>query len=103
MKKILIFSLSYYPYVGGAEIAIKEITDRLPEFEWHMVTKRFGDEPAVEKIGNVVVNRIGDKGTGLVSKFFFQFSAALKARELHARHKYDAVWAMMAHATGVPA
>ena len=30
MKKILIFSLAYYPkHIGGAEVAIKEITDRM--------------------------------------------------------------------------
>ena len=38
--KILIFSLVYYPnYVGGAEIAVKELTDRLgSDFEFHMIT-----------------------------------------------------------------
>jgi glycosyltransferase involved in cell wall biosynthesis len=103
MKKILIISLAYFPHVGGAEIAVKEITDRQSDIEWHMVTKRFGGEPPFEKIGNVVVNRIGDRGTGAVSKFFFQFYAALKAQELHRRHEYDAVWAVMAHSSGVPA
>ena len=41
-KKILIFSLVYYPkhVHGGAEVAIKEITDRIPKdsVEFHMVT-----------------------------------------------------------------
>lgn len=27
--KVLIFSTAYLPFVGGAELAIKEITDRL--------------------------------------------------------------------------
>ena len=27
--KILIFSTAYFPFVGGAEVAVKEITDRL--------------------------------------------------------------------------
>src|SRR3989344_7785625 len=43
VKRILIFSLAYYPkYVGGAEVAIKEITDRVDEseIEFHMVTLR---------------------------------------------------------------
>ena len=29
MQRVLIFSLTYHPFVGGAEVAIKEITDRL--------------------------------------------------------------------------
>ena len=28
-KRILIFSTAYFPFVGGAEVAIKEITGRL--------------------------------------------------------------------------
>ena len=33
-KKILIFSLAYYPkHIGGAEIAIKEITYRLSSIQ----------------------------------------------------------------------
>ena len=64
-KKILTFSLSYYPRsVGGAEMAIK-ITDRLDEseIEFHMVTLRFDSAlPRVEKVGNVLVQRIGFLG-----------------------------------------
>ena len=63
VKKILIFSLAYYPnFVGGAEVAIKEITDRIsPEdFEFHMITLRFDSRlPKTEKIGNIFVHRIG--------------------------------------------
>ncbi|HJV32713.1 MAG TPA: hypothetical protein VJ694_01675, partial [Patescibacteria group bacterium] len=60
-KRVLIFSLAYHPkHVGGAEIAIKEITDRVPsdEIEFHMVTLRFDSTlPKTEKIGNVLVHR----------------------------------------------
>ncbi len=117
-KKILIFSLAYYPkHVGGAEVAIKEITDRIPkeEIEFHMVALRFDDTlPEVEQIGNVLVHRIGITGHNptmadlgkfplYLNKFIFQFSAAKKAGELHKKYHYDAVWAMMAHSAGVPA
>jgi len=117
-KKILIFSLVYYPsHVGGAEVAIKEITDRVDpkEIEFDMVCLSFDRNlPATEKIGNVTVYRIGftaNKPTMAdlrkfplhLNKFFFQFSATWKAHRLHRKRKYDAVWAMMAHSTGVPA
>jgi len=56
MKKILIFSLAYHPFVGGAEIAIKEITDHLPNNDYYLITNKFNknwkDE---EKIRNVKV------------------------------------------------
>ena len=116
MKRILIFSLAYFPkHVGGAEVAIKEKTDRMPDIEFHMVTLRYDSTlPKVEKIGNVLVHRIGfsraNPGMGDLKKFplhlnkyWFQFAAAFKACSLHRKYKYDATWAMMAHSCGVPA
>lgn len=105
VKKVLIFSLSYYPdFVGGAEVALKEITDRISDIEFHMVTLRYKKLlPKISKEGNVLVHRIGFANTGKLNKFLFQFSAAFKALSLHKKYKYDAVWAMMAHSTGVPA
>lgn len=104
MKRILIFSLAYYPHVGGAEVAIKEITDRTPDIEFHLITKRFDTHSlSTEKTGNVFVYRIGPMGRGLVSKFIFQFTAALFALKLHKKYNFGATWAMMAHSAGVPA
>jgi glycosyltransferase involved in cell wall biosynthesis len=117
-KKILIFSLSYYPkYVGGAEVAIKEITDRIPssEIEFHMVTLRYDSAlPAVEKIGNILIHRIGftQKNASIadlkkfplfLNKFLYQLYAPFFALSLNKKHSYDALWAMMAHATGIAA
>ncbi len=116
MKKVLIFSLAYFPkHVGGAEVAIKEITDRVSDIEFHMVTLRFDSTlPKVEKVGNVLVHRIGfsvanpsmadlKKFPLHLNKAIFQFLAFFKALRLHAMYRYDAVWAMMAHSCGVPA
>lgn len=118
MKKVLIFSLVYYPnYVGGAEIAIQEITDRISpdDIEFHMVTLRFDSTlPKLEKIGNVLVHRIGFtaykpsmgdlKGFPLfLNKYFYQLIAPLYALRLHAKYRYDGIWAMMAHAVGIAA
>lgn len=117
-KKILIFSLSYYPkYVGGAEVAIKEITDRInaADIEFHMVTLRYDSTlPKIEKIGNVLVHRIGftlgnptmadlKKFPLFLNKFLYQGYAPLYALSLHKKYRYDALWAMMAHATGIAA
>ncbi len=118
MKKVLIFSLSYYPqFTSGAEAAIKEITDRIDpnDIEFHMVTNRYDSTlPKVEKIGNVLIHRIGiatknptfedlGKMPLHINKPMFQFAAAFKAFKLHKKHHYDATWAMMAHSAGVPA
>lgn len=118
MKKVLIFSLNYYPrFIGGAEVAIKEITDRIsPEnIEFHMVTLRFDSNlPREEKIGNVHVHRIGfttknpdiadlKKRPLKFNKQYFQFFAARAAGKLHKKYQFDGTWAMMAHSCGIPA
>ena len=114
-KRVLIFSLTYHPYVGGAEVAIKEITDRISpkEFEFDMLTLRFdGRLPKAERVGNVNVHRIGftaispkisDRSMPLqcrISKILFPLTSFLKARSLHRKHAYDIAWAMMANQAG---
>ena len=61
MKKILIFSLVYYPrFIGGAEVAVKEITDRIlpAEISFDMVTLRKSALKS-ERLGNINVYRVG--------------------------------------------
>lgn len=97
VKKILIFSLAYYPKVGGAEVAIKEITDRIKDIEWHMVTMRFSPaDAAEEKIGNVMVHRVGS-GASYLDKMLFVLRAVRCARMLHKKERFDACWAMMSY------
>ena len=104
MKRILIFSLVYYPKYSGAEIAVKEITDRLKDMEFHMVTMRFDPHLSrTEKIGNIYVHRIGFANTSRLNKLLFQFIAGTAALSLHRKYRFDAVWAVMAHSSGVPA
>ncbi len=117
-KKILILSMAYYPkHIGGAEVAIKEITDRMSseEYEFHLICNRYDSTlPKEEVIGNVHVHRIGittksPTMTDLrklplhLNKLLFQWSAYFFAKRLHKREKFSLIWAMMAHATGVPA
>lgn len=111
MKRILIFSLVYYPrFVGGAEVAVKEITDRLgpdsfsaeggPAFGWDMVTLRAGMSRS-EKIGNVTIHRTIPKFVPIsVAKHLFPFFAFWKACSLHRKNRYDAVWSIMANYAG---
>jgi glycosyltransferase involved in cell wall biosynthesis len=100
MKKVLIFSLAYYPtFASGAEVAIKEITDRIDEsdVEFHMITLLFDrTQPREEKIGNVIVHRVGFGG-GYLSKMLYIPLAALTARSLHAKLHFDGIWSVMTY------
>lgn len=118
MKRILIFSLNYYPrFIGGAEVAIREITDRIPpeEIEFHVLTLRVDSNlPREEHIGNTIVHRIGaarpapsiaelKKYPLHLLKHWYQVGAFFAAVRLHRKYKFNGVWAMMVHSAGIPA
>lgn len=111
MKRVLVFSLVYYPRViGGAEVAVKEITDRIipADISFDMVTLRKRAAP-FEQMGNVNVYRVGIpwiKTKNQSSKIFplakllYIGWAAYKAVKLHRENHYDAVWSIMASYAG---
>lgn len=99
--RILIFSLAYLPFIGGAELAVKEITDRLREFDFDMLTVNLdGRQSEAEEIGNIKVYRLG---RGKIAKYFFPFSAYRRAVELQRQNHYDAIWVIMANQGGIAA
>jgi hypothetical protein len=59
-KRVLIFSLAYFPdLIGGAEIAVKEITDRITniEYQFDMITWRSNKQlPKVDKSAANIVS-----------------------------------------------
>ncbi len=98
MKKILIYSIAYHPFIGGAEVAVKEITDRLTDVEFHMLTLDLdGEQKKYEKIGNVHVHRISG---GKHGKYLFALTSLPKALSLHRKFKFDAIWSIMANYAG---
>jgi len=102
VKKVLIFSTNYLPNIGGAELAIKEITDRLPDIDFDLITPRYRVSLAkCEKIGRVWVYRVG-LGTRL-DKFLIPITGFFKGLRLHREHAYDSVWCMMASQASVAA
>jgi glycosyltransferase involved in cell wall biosynthesis len=114
-KKILIFSVVYPDIPGGAELAIKEITDRVNDFEFDMITLRLDSRlPSAEKVGSINVYRVGFtkknpdtrdliKYPLKINKYLFPVLAFFKAGKLHKKNNYQAVWGMMAAYAGFAA
>jgi glycosyltransferase involved in cell wall biosynthesis len=99
MKRVLIFSTAYFPFVGGAEVAVKEITDRLPEMEFVMITVKLDSKlKEVEKVGNIEVHRIG-KGNNW-DKCWLVLKGPILALKLG---HFDAIWGIMASYAGFAA
>ena len=115
-KRVLIFSLTYAPFIGGAEVAVKEVTNRIsPErIHFDLVTLR-GDAklPVTERIGNVTVHRIGPAKPGItfaelgrfpwyLIKVLYVPLAVLKARALSRTTRNDAYWCLMTNMGFIP-
>lgn len=96
-RRILVFSTAYYPFVGGAEVAVKEITDRLaPDLDFDLITARLDKKiPKFEKIGSVNVYRIG-WGINTLDKLLLPFRGAILANRLSLKNKYLCMWGVMA-------
>jgi hypothetical protein len=114
-KKVLIFSLAYEPLIGGAEVAVRQITDHLTEIDFDLLTVCFDDKlPRTEKIGRCQVYRLGfsvKQNPNLnqesfwfkINKYLFPFNAYVKAFLLHREKSYSATWAIMANYAGFAA
>lgn len=96
VRKILIFSTAYYPFVGGAEVAIKEITDRaLGDYEFDLITSRLDKNlPAFERVHNVNVYRLGS-GNKTLDKLLLPIRGFLLAKKLNYTKNYYCMWGMM--------
>ncbi|HRZ30048.1 MAG TPA: glycosyltransferase family 4 protein [Candidatus Paceibacterota bacterium] len=102
VKKVLIYSTAYFPMVGGAEVAIKEITDRLPDFNFILVTARLSRAYSKkEKIGNVAVYRLG-WGT-CFDKLWLAFYGGHFGLKLAKDESFCLVWGVMASFAGLAA
>ncbi len=82
--RILIFTTSYHPFIGGAEVAIQEITRRLKErFDFYIVTSRFKrDLPKNEVRTEGTVIRVGlgtrfDKYFLIFTPFYYRGFASI--------------------------
>lgn len=98
-KRILVFSFAYMPHVGGAELALKEISKRAPDTQFDILTFRFKrSEPKTERSGNTTIYRIGS-----VCRYLYPFFAFFKAVRLRKSYEYPVVWSIMANYAGFAA
>jgi len=102
-RQIVIFTPTYTPYIGGAEIAISQITQRLKQnYSFSLLTPRYRNSlPKKEKIDAVNVYRLG---IGLkIDKFLFPFLSPIMAKRLCRSSKNSLFWGIMASYGGIGA
>jgi glycosyltransferase involved in cell wall biosynthesis len=102
-RRAVIFATAYYPFVGGAEVAMKEITDRLPGYEFDMITARLAPRlSSRERVGNITVHRVGI-GVPWFDKLYLAVFGYRYAVRLHHQQPFDFTWALMASYGGFAA
>ncbi|MFH1620601.1 MAG: glycosyltransferase family 4 protein [Patescibacteria group bacterium] len=106
-KRVIIFSTTYFPLVGGAEVAMKEVTDRLPGWQFDLFCARLKKGlPSTEKIGNVTVHRVGFGHS--VDKYLLPILGPVSSLTVHrspfiAHRSPPVIWSLMASYGGFAA
>lgn len=90
----LVFSTSYLPYIGGAEIAIDEITKRLPSLRFLILTARYSRKlPRRESHNNVEILRLGF-GTPF-DKWLLPVTALWAGHRILTKNQHSILWGVM--------
>jgi glycosyltransferase involved in cell wall biosynthesis len=99
MKRVLVFTLAYFPFVGGAEIALREVMSRLKDkYEFQVVTARMKMLPSTEVIDGISVHRLGF-GIKWLDKLLFLPCAVLYCLF----HKADVVFGLLENQSALAA
>ncbi len=101
-KRILIYSTAYLPLIGGAELAVKEITNRLGDYSFDLITARLNRRLLkVEKIGRVTVYRLG--WGWRFDKLWLALWGGHFGSKLAPKEAFEVVWGIMASFGGLAA
>lgn len=109
-QKTLIVSLVYYPeFVGGAEVAVGALTDRLSEQRFDMIVLIGNSSLRKEIVGRINVHRVGwrvdhhttfGKIVFAFQKLLFPFMVFVNGSSLMKENRYDIIWSIMANYAG---
>ncbi|MDO8500077.1 MAG: glycosyltransferase family 4 protein [bacterium] len=100
---IFVFTTAYDPFIGGAEVAIKEVAKRLKnEFRFFIFTSRFrANLPRQEVQDGIFIRRIGIGFLG--DRFLLPFIGPLVVWLYLRKERPALFWAVMAtYASGIP-
>ncbi len=93
-KRILAFTIRYFPDMGPAEQALFDLARLMPDTEFHVVTARNKKELAkYEKIDNTHIYRLGRGGSS--DKYILLLTGAFKARRLNKKYNFRFAWSVM--------
>ncbi len=95
-RRILVFSTTFFPHAGGAEYALCDVMNAMPDVHFDVITTTFSKEKqdAVCPVLNATVYRVGYGSS--FDKYLLPFAGAAIARRLQKEHTYMFKWALFA-------
>ncbi len=95
-QRVLVFSTTFYPHAGAAELALCDLMKALPQVKFDVITTKFSKDTIGDEcpIDNVTLHRVGRGST--FDKYLLPFLGAQKAKALRAEHTYMFRWSLFA-------
>ena len=95
-QRVLVFSTTFYPHAGAAELALCDLMKALPQVQFDVITTKFSKDTMGDEcpFDNVTLYRVG-RGSKF-DKYLLPFLGAKKAKALRAEHTYMFRWALFA-------
>lgn len=95
-QRILVFSTTYLPVAGAAELALYDVCRTLPNVHFDIITTQYGQDKEDHSydLKNVTIHRVG-YGTKQ-DKFLLPVLGARVARNLQKQHTYLFRWSLFA-------
>ncbi len=94
--RVLVFSTTYLPHAGPAELALYDLMKALPNIQFDIVTTKFSYKKMNEAfvLPNVTVHQVG-RGSS-TDKFLLPLLGSRQAKKLHKEHTYMFQWSLFA-------
>ena len=95
-KRIMVFSTTFYPDAGRAEMALNDVMKTMPNVHFDVVTTMFSESAKFYQhpLSNVTIHRVG---TGAAfDKFLLPLKGARIAKKLAKGHTYLFCWSVFA-------
>tara|TARA_B100000508_G_scaffold70522_2_gene55025 strand:- start:4196 stop:5665 length:1470 start_codon:yes stop_codon:yes gene_type:complete len=96
-QRVLVFSTTFLPDAGAAELALYDIMKALPQVQFDVITTKFSSDASGQDdcdLDNVTLYRIGSGRPQ--DKWLLPILGARVARQLKSEHKYMFQWSLFA-------
>lgn len=95
-QRVLVFSTTFYPHAGAAELALCDLTKAMPNISFDVVTTKFTKDTMGDEcpIPNVTIHRVGFGNR--LDKYLLPYLGAREAKKLKVTHSYMFQWSLFA-------